>query len=71
MSALRLGLSAITKTVYAGRLNKKGDCWTTKTDVNDDFMKCVIERFVDDETIVKFEGGAQYEIRVTKLENWK
>ena len=33
---LRLGVSPLTKTVFAGRVNKKGDVWVDRKDVTQD-----------------------------------
>lgn len=42
---LKLGVSPITKTVFAGRLNKKGDMWLDKVDVTEQFLRCCAEYF--------------------------
>lgn len=50
---LKMGVSPITKTVFIGRLNKKGNMWAEKRDFTSDFLACV-EQY--------FEQGTQTEI---------
>lgn len=42
---LKLGVSPLTDTVFAGRLNKKGNMWQQKVDVTEQFLGCVIQYF--------------------------
>ena len=43
---IRLGVSPLTETVYAGKLLKDGITWAPgKQDVTSDFIKCVLDKF--------------------------
>lgn len=43
---LTIGVSPLTKRVFLGRLNKKGDMWLEgKRDITEMFMKCCVEYF--------------------------
>ena len=43
---IRLGVSPLTETVYAGTLLKDGKTWgASKQDVTSDFIKCVLDKF--------------------------
>jgi hypothetical protein len=43
---LTIGVSPITKTVFIGRLNKKGNMWLDgKRDITSDFLRCIEEFF--------------------------
>lgn len=66
---IALGVSPITKTVFAGRLNKGKNMWLEKTDVSDMFMACVIERFVGYVEEVEDNAGNKYEITVKKIKS--
>lgn len=72
---LRLGVSPITKTVYLGRLTqdkKLGmSIWATgKRDITQDFLRCVIDRFLDDPTVIE-GNGRKFEITVTEIADSK
>jgi len=64
---IALGVSPLTKTVYAGRLNKKGNMWLEKADVSDMFMACVIQKFEGYTEEVEDDKGNKYEITVKKI----
>ena len=54
---LKLGMSPITKTVFAGKLNKNGDMWLGKKDVTQDFLNVVAQYFSDKkETEITLDG---------------
>lgn len=42
---LKLGVSPLTKNVYAGRLNKQGTIWQQKVDITGQFLSCVLHYF--------------------------
>ena len=69
MSNIRVATSALTKTIYAGELNKKGDSFLTgKTDVTSDVLKSIIEYIGIDKThVVCSSGKSIYEISVKKV----
>ncbi len=64
---ISLGVSPITNTVFAGRLNKRKSMWLEKHDVTDNFIGCVIERFGGSVEVVESDNGSQYEITVKKI----
>ena len=43
MADLKIAASPITGTIYVGRVNKKGDAWTTKQDVTGPACAAVVE----------------------------
>jgi hypothetical protein len=67
MSELRLAKSALTDKIYAGKLSKDGIFFKSgKTDVTNDFLAAVIERWAGyEETIVA--GDKTYVIRVKEV----
>ena len=69
MSNIRVATSALTKTIYAGKLNKKGDSFLTgKTDVTSDVLKSIIDYIGIDKThVVCISGKPIYEISVKKV----
>jgi hypothetical protein len=69
MSGLRLAKSAITDSVYAGKLNKDGIFFQgNKTDVTNDFIGAVIARWNGyQETIVS--GDKKYVISVKEVKD--
>jgi len=69
MSNIRVATSALTKTIYAGKLNKKGDSFLTgKTDVTSDVLKSIIDYVGIDEThVVSISDKPIYEISVKKV----
>jgi len=64
---ITIGVSPMTKTVFAGRLNKGKNMWLEKADVTDMFFACVIEKFVGTIETVEYENGDVYEITVKKI----
>ena len=44
MSQLRLAMSPITKVIYAGKIKPNGREWASKTNVTEDFLRCVVNR---------------------------
>ena len=69
MNGIRIATSAITKTIYAGKINKKGDCFLTgKVDVTSDVLKSIIDYVGVNETyIVNINGCPTYEIFINKI----
>lgn len=56
MSEMSISVSPLTGCVYAGRLNKAGNAFTSyKKDVTSDFLRCVLEK-------AHYHGGT-FEIR--------
>lgn len=64
---IKLGISPVTDTVFAGRLNKKGNMWLEKADVTDMFIGCVIQRFEGSVETIESSDGSEYEITVKKI----
>ena len=69
MSNIRIATSALTKTIYAGKLNKKGDSFLTgKTDVTSDVLKSIIDYVgIDKIHVVSISGKPIYEISIKKV----
>lgn len=68
MKNIRLGVSAISERVHAGRVSKVGDTWLDKCDVHNDFLSCVIDFFDGKETTITSQSGEKWEVVVRKLE---
>lgn len=73
MSDLRIGCSPITGTIFAGRLNKKGNLWVgKKTDVTTDVLHSVLKKVIEfgeeNTLIVTIDESISYEIRVTEIQ---
>ena len=61
---MKLGVSPITNTIYAGntKTNKKGfEEWTKKEDVTDNAVKAVFEWFMNNS---KDNGGNLYQVSI-------
>jgi hypothetical protein len=66
---LRLGVSPLTKTVFAGRVNKKGDVWVDRKDVTQDFLRCVFDYFEPDkENTITSDGKPVFTVTVKRAE---
>ena len=68
MKNLRLGLGGITDNVYVGRVNKAGTEWLDKQDVTSDFLACVIDSFLGNETTITSSTGEKFSVVVRKIE---
>ena len=68
MKSLRMALGAIDDRVYVGRVNKSGREWIDKQDMENDFLACAIEKFLDNETIINEDGKPAYKITVVRME---
>ncbi len=66
LEKLRLGYSELSETVYAGILNKKGNQWLKKTEVTDDFINCVIQKYQGSTETIECDGE-EWEITVKKI----
>lgn len=67
MKGLRLALGGITDNVYVGRVNKTGNQWLDKQDVTNDFLACVIDKFLGNETTITSSSGEQYIVVVERV----
>jgi hypothetical protein len=59
---MKIGVSPITNTIFAGNAKNKGNGlmeWTKKEDVTDDAIRAVFEWFMNNS---KDEGGSIYQI---------
>jgi hypothetical protein len=73
-SKVVLGLSALTDTVYAGRLNKSGKMWRSddQHDVTSDFLRVVIEWCgVGKRRTINVGGEPKYSVSVTRISTKK
>ena len=69
MKNMRLALGGITDNVYVGRVNKVGTEWIDKQDITNDFLACVIDKFVDNETTITSGTGEKFSVIVARLNN--
>lgn len=65
-TGLRVQCSPLTKTIFAGRINKAGDAWSGEpTDVTSDVLGAVIAKIGAGNVVTVNENGAPaYEIEV-------
>jgi len=67
MAKLRVGVSPITNTIFAGRLNKDETMWTgEKHDITDEAVMAVVEYIKKDKVIYE-RGGKKYEMKEVEL----
>ena len=56
--------------IYAGRLNKKGNMWLSKSDVTDEAIKAVAQYLVENDSILKFDyWGKHYILKAEKKDD--
>jgi hypothetical protein len=67
MSGITIGLSPLTNTIFAGRLNKMGTMWKgEKFDVTDKCVMAVIN-YIKGDRVVYERDGEKYEMKEVKL----
>jgi len=66
-----IATAALSKRIYAGRLNKKGNAFTDgKQDVTSDVLKAIIDKIgVGNTEVVHVDGKPQFQIEVREAEN--
>jgi len=67
LSDITIGLSPITNTIFAGRLNKAATMWKgEKYDVTD---KCVmtVVAYIKKDRVIYERGGKKYELKEVEL----
>jgi alpha-D-ribose 1-methylphosphonate 5-triphosphate synthase subunit PhnL len=67
MKLITIGNSPITKTIYAGHLNKKGNMWLEKQDCTIDILMATVEYCLQhgDQVITNSKTGeVEFEISV-------
>lgn len=69
MANYHVGTSPITNTIFAGRLDKTGQCWTSKSDVTGPACGAVAEHVIANggSLIVRSKGVPKFRIVVTDL----
>lgn len=69
MSPLRVQVSPLSGTIYAGRINKEGNAWSgSKTDVTSDVFGCIIQKIgAGNFATVVASDGKKYEIEVREV----
>lgn len=66
MNDLRLGVSPVTKKVYAGKLDEYGIFEFDRTDVTEDFKRCVV---IYCSEVVEFEvDGMRFRATCERIE---
>jgi len=69
MSDIKLGLSPLTNTIFAGRLNKAETMWAgKKCDVTDQAVMVVVQ-YIKEEDVVYERGGKIYQLKEVQLED--
>ena len=61
---IRIAVSPLTDTVYAGKLSKDKTYWLDKKDVTDDFLGAVIDRWKNTFQTITTPDGKRYRIEV-------
>lgn len=72
MKNIRVATSILTKTIYAGKINKEGTYFLSdkKVDVTSDVLKAVIDYIgVNNTHTVSSDDQPLFEISVTKIKN--
>ncbi len=64
---IRLAVGPLTGTIYAGKINTAQTEWLDKTDVTNDFIHAVIERYSGKIETVTRGDGQQFEITVREV----
>ena len=64
---IRIGKSALSDTIYAGKLDKKGIGFTQKHDITSDFIGAVIARWGGFKETLTCSDGKKYEITVKEI----
>jgi len=65
---LKLGVSPLTKIVYAGRVNKKETMWIDKVNVTEQFLSCCIAYFKENEkNTITVDVKPEYIIYIKKV----
>jgi hypothetical protein len=64
---IRLGKSALTDNIYAGKLDKAGIGFTQKVDVTGDFIGAAIARWNGFKETLTCSDGKKYEISIKEL----
>lgn len=69
MKNLRIATAALTGHIYAGRVNKAGNCFLDgKVDVTSDCLKAVIDKVTPGHVVtVEVDGKPKYEIEVREV----
>lgn len=66
LEEIRLGISALGQTCYAGVMDKKNPMlWKHKVDVNNDFIHAVITNWSGKKEVFR-QGEYEYEVSVKK-----
>jgi hypothetical protein len=68
---MTLGISPVTGIVYSGRVDPIKQMWIgKKTDVTNDFLRCVIEKSIFHGGSFEISGGGEvYKVTVEKIKN--
>lgn len=67
LEELKLAKSSVTDNVYIGKVNKDGVSWSNKSDITNDFLKCVIDRWNGYVETIRVSDGKTYEISVKEV----
>ena len=67
MSNIKVGISSLTNTIYAGRLNKAQRMWKgEKFDVTDDCVNSMIG-YIQKATVIYERDGKRYQLKEVEL----
>jgi len=67
---ITVACAALSKRIYAGRLNKARTAFTSKQDVTSDVLKSIIDKVgVGNVETVTVDGKPKYEIEIREADN--
>ena len=69
---IRLGLSPLTETVYAGVLDPKDktqSTWLHKQDVHRDFMRCIVELLHENDGVMELSVKGELRHTITMVDH--
>jgi len=67
MTKLRVGVSPLTNTIFAGKLNKDGTMWAgDKHDITDEAVMSVVQ-YIKQERVMYERGGKRYELKEVEI----
>ena len=64
---IRIRVSPLSRTVYAGTLNKMEYKWISKVDIDEQFNKAAISKWIDNPEIIDIESVGTFEITVKRI----
>ena len=64
---IRIRVSPLSRAVYAGTLNKMEYKWISKVDIDEQFNKAAISKWINNPEIIDIENIGTFEITVKRI----